>query len=272
MPWVPDQSDKYKEYELPKVSIIIPTYNSATLIGLTLESVVQQNYPDFEILIIDGGSEDRTLEVIKSLRESRIRVYSISGYARYEMLNKGITHVRGIYVNFLFPGDYYLNQNTLRWMMGQALGEDKPGLVYCGTVLRDVTGEVKTLYRPWSEMGLRSGKQPTSLQACWFRADLFRLVGKFNTQLTLRGGFDLMCRILLHPNLKVSSISRILVDYDLRQVTRKNVLAHFWETWSLVWHYFGLGYAFLWLFKQKDSKRYFNLWLKSLHTAFLGPR
>jgi len=82
--------EKYQDYEFPRVSIVIPTYNSTEKISLTLESVLNQHYPDFEIITVDAGSTDRTLEVIKNFRDERIHIYSVSGFQRYEMLNKGV--------------------------------------------------------------------------------------------------------------------------------------------------------------------------------------
>lgn len=269
--------DRFKEGEregveapLPRVSIIIPTQNSAPLIASTLETLLKQDYPDFEVIVIDAASIDRTLEVIKSLRDDRVKIYSVSEYSRYEMLNKGITHATGEYLNFLFPGDFYLYNQTLRTMIDLARKEGNPALVYCGTVLRSKEEEVKVLYRRLSLPLLQSGRQPTSLQSCWFKRDLFRHIGMFDTALEQRGGFDLMCRMLLDGKLKSASVHRVLTDYDLRWVSRKMVVRHFWETFRLVIRYFGLGAATSWLLHQKDLGRYLKLWRRSLKVSFTG--
>ena len=99
---------KYQDYQYPTVSVVIPCYNHSAKIALTLDSILGQNYPKFEILVIDAGSSDRTLQVVKNYRDERIHVYSVSGYRRYEMLNKGISQASGTFVNCLFPGDFYI--------------------------------------------------------------------------------------------------------------------------------------------------------------------
>lgn len=261
---------KYHDYEFPKVSIIIPVYNCSQSITTTLESLLNQDYPDFEIVIVDGGSTDRTLEVIKSFKVDKVHIYSVSTQDRYEMLNKGISQSGGIYLNFLFPGDFYIYKETLKHMMAVALDHDRPSLVYCGTLLRDGKTEIKLLFRHLSLKLLRKGQQPTSLQSIWFKNETFRKIGKFNTSLGLRGGYEMLCRFSLHHGLRAVSTNRVFTDYDLRWVTRKLVVRHFWETMCTIYKYFGLLDTFRWFFYQKDMARFAKLWLRSVKMAFLG--
>jgi glycosyltransferase involved in cell wall biosynthesis len=261
---------KYHDYEYPRVSIVIPIYNCQQDVIPTLKSILTQVYPDFEVVIVDGGSTDRTLEVIKALRDDRIHIYSVSSRQRYEMINKGISQSTGAYINILVPGDFYLCSDTLKHMMSIALDHDKPHLVFCGTLLRDGRSEVKILYRHLSLKQLRRGQQPTSLQSVWFRADTFREIGKFNASLSLRGGYDLLCRFALHKNLRAASTNRILTDYNLRWVTKREVITHFFETFHIVLKYFGIATLIHWLFVQKDAMRFLKLWYRGFKLAFLG--
>lgn len=262
--------DKYNDYEFPKVSIVIPVYNCAQSIATTIESLLIQDYPDYEVVIVDGGSTDRTLEVIKGYKSDKIHIYSTSAYARYEMLNKGISQSSGTYVNFLFPGDFYIYKETLKHMMSVALDHDRPSLVYCGTLLRDGKTEVKVLHRHLSLKLLRKGQQPTSLQSIWFKSETFRELGKFNTSLHLRGGYEMMCRFCLHKGLRSVSTNRVFTDYDLRWVTKRLVIRHFWETLRTIHKYFGSWDAVRWFFFQKDTLRFVKLWFRSVKVAFLG--
>ncbi len=262
--------DKYQEYEFPKVSVVVPTFNAASTITLTLERILFQDYPDFEVLIIDAGSTDRTLEVVQGYRDDRIHVYSVAGYQPYEMMNKGISQATGQFINFIFPGDFYLYKDTHKSMMGLALQHDKPNLVFCGTLLRDGYSEVKTLFRKMSPRILREGQQPASLQSCWFRIDTFQEIGKFDTSYALRGAFEFLCRYSAYGNLRSVSVKRILIDYDLRSVTRQMVLCHFTETYKAIRKYFGFWSTLRWVFRQKDWLRFLRLWFRSVRVAFLG--
>lgn len=256
--------------ELPKVSIIIPCHNCAQSIGFTLDSLLMQRYAFFEIIVIDASSKDRTLEIIKSFRMPIIRIYVVESFNRPEMLNKGISLAKGKYINFLFPGDYYIANSTLLTMMELALEKSFPDLVYSGCLIRDPAADVKLLYRPLTLELLKRGQQPTNLQSCWFKSSIFKSVGKFNSNFNERGGFDLLCRIMLQKNVKIASANKFLTDYTLHQVTRDIVLRHFIETLNILYSNFGFKSALSWLFKQKDLKRYLKLWFRSAKIAFLG--
>ncbi len=262
---------KYQDYQYPTVSVVIPCYNHSAKIALTLDSILGQNYPKFEILVIDAGSSDRTLEVVKNYRDERVHVYSVSGYKRYEMLNKGVSQASGSYVNCLFPGDFYIYPDALLYIMETALDNDLPDLVYCGTLLRDGRTDPKILYREMSLKLLRIGQQPTSLQSCWFKTETIRQIGKFDVHYKLRGGFELMCRFLARSNLRVISTRRVLTDYDLRHVTRPMVMNHFIETLTTIKQYFGFRAMVRWLFIQKDFKRLLKIWWRQVKIAFIGP-
>lgn len=270
--WKAFQQEKtqHTPSEWPKVSIIIPTFNCAQTISLTIESLLDQDYPDFEIVVVDGGSKDRTLELVKTFRQNQIRIYSLPISQRYEMLNKGISHALGRYINCLFPGDFYISRFTLQQMMHLAIEKHQPHLVYCGTLLRDGKSLVKSLYRPLDVELLKNGHQPTSLQSCWFRIDTFRELGKFNPKYDVRGGFELLCRYIKHPEFRTASIHRILTDYDLRWVSRSMILQHFWETCITIWRYYGCLATVSWLFRQKDASRFLKLWWRNIRIAFFG--
>lgn len=258
---------KQRVESYPKVSIIIPTINVGHLISLTLDKVLSQSYPDFEVIIVDC-STDRTLDVIRGYRSDRIRIYSTNCNVRYEMLNIGISKASGFYVNFLFPGDFYIYYRTLHYMMELANKQDLPHIVFCGTLLRDTESDVKTLYRKLSLDLLKRGQQPTSLQSCWFRLDALKEVGLFNPNYELRGGYDLMCRFAIQKEFRFASLHRILIDYDLRSVTRRMVAIHSRETILTIYRHFGILAAIRWLFIQRELRRIVKLWIRGLKAAF----
>ena len=78
-----------------KVSAIIPVLNAKNTIKRTLNSVFNQTYNDWELIIVDGGSSDGTLEILKRLSDTRVTIYDDSGGSITSSVNKGITLSKG---------------------------------------------------------------------------------------------------------------------------------------------------------------------------------
>ena len=94
-------------------SIVIPTYNRAGLIGLTLDSVMAQQDTDFEVLVVDDGSKDNTAEIVQRyLVDSRLRYLPKENGERGAARNYGLARARGKYVLFL-DSDDLLHANHL---------------------------------------------------------------------------------------------------------------------------------------------------------------
>ena len=86
-------------------SVIIPTYNRADLIGKTIESLLNQTFQNFELLIIDDGSSDNTEEVIKRIKDERISYFKKQNEERAAARNFGTKKAKGLYVNFFDSDD-----------------------------------------------------------------------------------------------------------------------------------------------------------------------
>jgi len=123
---------------MPKVSIIIPTYNRAELLHTAITSVLNQTYQDFEILIIDDASKDNTQEVVKSFNDRRIK------YIRHKenkgeavARNTGIMNSNGEYIAFLDDDDEWLPEKL--WLQVDLLKNSQPkvGCVYTGYFVID---------------------------------------------------------------------------------------------------------------------------------------
>lgn len=88
------------------ISIVVPVYNAEKYIGVCVNSVLEQTYSNFELLLINDGSKDCTLEVLKSYKDSRIKVYSFENQGAGKTRNKGIQLSRGKYITFIDSDDY----------------------------------------------------------------------------------------------------------------------------------------------------------------------
>jgi len=115
----------------PTVSVIISTYNRAHLIGRAIQSVLNQTYQDFEVIVVDDGSTDNTEEIVKSFNDPRIR------YIRHEKnkgaaaaRNTGIKAARGKYIAFQDSDDEWLPEKLEKQMKVFENAPPEAGVVY----------------------------------------------------------------------------------------------------------------------------------------------
>ncbi len=88
-------------------SVVIPTYNRASIITDTIQSVLQQDFKDFEIIVIDDGSKDQTQSVIANIQDPRLHYFYQSNKERSAARNEGIRQAKGTYICFLDSDDRY---------------------------------------------------------------------------------------------------------------------------------------------------------------------
>lgn len=89
------------------ISVVIPAYNSEKTIQYTIESVLQQTFKDFELIVIDDGSQDSTYQVVSSFSDSRIRVFSYPNAGVSASRNRGISKANGEFIAFLDSDDLW---------------------------------------------------------------------------------------------------------------------------------------------------------------------
>jgi glycosyltransferase involved in cell wall biosynthesis len=92
---------------MPTVSVIIPTYNRASMVKEAIESVLEQSYQDFEIIVVDDGSTDNTREIVSGLSEKIIYLFQ-ENHGVSSARNHGIQQARGKYIAFLDSDDLFL--------------------------------------------------------------------------------------------------------------------------------------------------------------------
>lgn len=114
---------------MPRVSVIIPTYNRSHLVREAIESVLQQTYTDFEALVVDDGSTDNTSSVVKQIPDSRVRYYYKDNGGQSSALNLGLTKAKGNYIAYLDEDDLW-PPHYLESAVGQLDANKKYGATY----------------------------------------------------------------------------------------------------------------------------------------------
>ncbi len=125
---------------MSKVSIIIPTYNSANTIEETIVSVQQQSFTNWELIIIDDGSQDNTVEVIKNIAESRIKLFSDKNGGVAVARNRGIAQATGDFIAFLDADDLW-TPDKLKLQIEALNQNPKAKVAYSWTSFIDENGK-----------------------------------------------------------------------------------------------------------------------------------
>ncbi len=254
---------------LPQVSIVIPTYNRAYQLALTLDSIFQQKHLPLEVIIVDAHSYDPTMEITQRYSSQGVQLHSVSEWNIMEMYNRGITISKGRYVHFLQPGDYFLIPDALALIASHIAVNQWPDIVYWASLQPAVDDTVEVCYNSLTKGDLQQGLSPTFLKACIFRVETLRILGKFNGSFRVRGAFDFFCRFCAYPGLRVTSINRVFIDDQRSSWRYRFPLGYLQESTAIIYHYFGFKWALKWLVKQRPL-RLLRFLYRSFHRAFFG--
>ncbi len=125
----------------PLVTVIVPSYNHEQYVSQAIESVVSQTYQNIEIIVIDDGSTDRSVQMINRLAEKyRLTVIVRENRGLSRTLNEGVALARGRYISFVASDDYYFPcriENAVRHL---ETASDEVACVYCDGVIVDKEG------------------------------------------------------------------------------------------------------------------------------------
>lgn len=154
----------------PQVSIITVVYNGADCIEKTIESVLGQTYENIEYIIIDGGSTDKTLSIIKRHEDRIDQWISEPDHGIYDAMNKGIELASGEWLNFMNSGDCFVDNEVLS-RTRPYLNNDSVSFIYGDTVI------CKDRYRIYR----KCDRNHVNLvhQSCIYRKSLHTQYGKY---------------------------------------------------------------------------------------------
>ena len=124
----------------PLFSIITVTYNASSVIKPTLDSIKEQDFKNFEHLIVDGASRDNTLDIAKAAEIPQMSIYSEPDKGLYDAMNKSIKLAKGDFLIFLNAGDCFADASSLSRIA--ALATADTDIVYGQTQIVNAEGEI----------------------------------------------------------------------------------------------------------------------------------
>ncbi|AFM39690.1 glycosyl transferase [Desulfosporosinus acidiphilus SJ4] len=184
----------------PKVSVVIPTYNHARYLPYALESVLQQSYPNLEVLVVDDGSTDGTSELMKPYLP-KIRYLFKENKGTPSTLNLGLLHSTGKYICWLSADDAFLGDKVAKQV---ALMESEPsfGFSYTSFIVMDGNGhvqyEVNSPYYPDKKEMVKNLFQGCFINgsSVMMRSSALKQIGNFDENLPQAHDYDLWFRFL----------------------------------------------------------------------------
>lgn len=200
----------------PKISIITVVYNNYKGIKATINSVISQIYLNKEYIIIDGGSNDGTLEIIKSFNSHYTKLVSEKDKGIYYAMNKGIDIATGEWIIFMNSGDSFYNENILMDIFNSELNFNI-AVIYGGTNIKSSWGEFEIKPRREKEVW-----KSFCHQSMFVRREILKIY-KFNTKYKAASDSDLIFR-LYNNGYKFKSMNLIVstVIYESEGFTAKN--------------------------------------------------
>lgn len=188
---------------LPLVSIVTPSFNQARYLEATIQSVLSQDYPRIQYIIVDGGSNDGTVDIIKKYESKLSWWVSEEDQGQTDAINKGFAQARGEILAWINSDDTY-EPGAVSAAVRYLREHPEVGMVYgdCNFINEDGRvigkfGSAQTSYRL-----LRRGYAHIPQQTMFFRADLWRKVGPLDPTFYFAMDYDLWTRIAARSEIK----------------------------------------------------------------------
>ncbi len=247
-----------------KFSIITVTYNAASVVQRTLDSVLAQSHEDVEHLIIDGASTDDTLALVHSYKEMsdnsdsghKVIVRSEPDHGIYHAMNKGLTQASGDYVLFLNAGDSFPAADTLqqvahRCHLNELPSGDWPAVLYGHTDIVDASGAFLRHRRlqPPQKLNWRSFRQGMLVchQAFYARTDIAKNT-QYDTRYRYSADVDWCIRIMREAdrlNLPLANVDSVVALYAEEGATTRHHRESLRERYRVMASHYGQVNTFL---------------------------
>lgn len=196
-----------------KVSIITSCYNREKTIRGAIESVLSQDYPHIEYIVVDGASKDNSLNIINEYKDRITTVISEPDHGMYEAINKGIRMSTGDFIGLVHSDDFLYSTHTISDIVN-LLKSTHADLLYGDGLFVDSDNTDKVVrkwiggdYRLWK---VRNGWLPLH-PTCYIRKEVMQKRGLYNESYKIAADSDLLFRYLLGGDLTVAYLKEYII-------------------------------------------------------------
>lgn len=211
-----------------KISVITVTYNSANTLRDTFESMLAQTYDDIEYIVVDGGSTDGTMELVKAYApkfSGRMKWISEKDKGIYDAMNKGIRMAMGDVVGILNSDDFF-SANDVIETIAYTMQEKNIDAIYAdihyvneGKLDKCVRYYSSRYFRPWA---MHLGFIPAH-PSFYARKQVFEKYGYYNLDYKISSDFDMLLRLLYIHRIKTQYINKDFVTMRQGGASTRNL-------------------------------------------------
>lgn len=211
-----------------KVSIITVTYNSANTLTDTIQSVLAQTYRDIEYIIIDGGSKDSTLDIVRQYEsdfEGRLKWISESDKGIYDAMNKGIRLATGDVVGILNSDDFYTSPNVVNQLVRYFDNSDIDAVYGDIHFVNSNCLEKCVRYyssRRFHPRWLRFGFMPAH-PSFYCKREVFEKAGFYKTDYSIGSDYEMMVRLFYGFHIRTKYLPIDFVTMRTGGASTRNV-------------------------------------------------
>lgn len=227
-----------------KVSIITSCYNREGTIRNAIESVVAQDYPDIEYIIVDGASKDKSLDVIKEYKDKVAKIISEPDRGMYEAINKGIRAATGDVIGLLHSDDFFYDNHVISRVVDR-MTETGADFLYGNGLFVNYDNTDKVVrnwiggkYRTWK---VKHGWLPLH-PTCYIKRDVMMKRGLYNETYKIAADSDLLLRYLMGGDLTVAYLDEYIVRMRMGGLSTDSVRRkQMWKEDIRVYHSHGIN-------------------------------
>jgi glycosyltransferase len=205
-----------------KISIITISFNNVEEISSTIKSVLNQSYKNIEYVIIDGGSTDGTLEIIRKHENEIFKYISEPDKNLYDAINKGIRLSTGDVFGLIHAGDRLYNSNTIQKIAHHFTKNDIE-IMYGHSIIVNADGiPVRVNKSPeFNKSRIKRGWMP-SHQSIYMKRNLVEKYGYYNIDLHPISDYDFFLRYFYFNDLKIKRLNEYIIRFSTGGISTRN--------------------------------------------------
>ncbi len=220
-----------------KISIITVCFNSEETIISTLNSVISQTYNNIEHIIVDGGSTDRTLDILKEYKFKNKIIISEPDKGIYDAMNKGINLASGEIITILNSDDIYQSPKTLSEIIIDI--ENNPDKdIFLGDVVFFNKNNFKKIFRYYSAKNFKTKSLLDGIMpphpSSFIKKSVYEKYGLYNRELSIAADFEMFLRLLYVNKLEYFYTNKVIVRMRSGGKSGKNLKTYFTSTKEIV--------------------------------------